>query len=230
MELAEAIEVLKKGGEVTEEVKAALSAFDPSNIVDKGAVDRAAHAARKEAEAKAKEAVEQIEKLQAQVKELEDAKNGVKKSDEAKFEILQKQIAQLTETVQAKDKEAAQMARDAKLTQIVGSAKFHPKNCDGDYARHLLSERLKDLDTDDLANASLVTPILEQLRKEKPSLFAAETPTGTGLNESGGGGGGVRQVNAAELQKLVTSGDLAEAEKTMAEINKAAANEGVEYV
>lgn len=120
MKITELTAKLLKGEQLTEDEKKFLGEFDPDK-----AVNEAAAAARRKAEADAKKLMDELEALKAEKSKAEEDAEKERQKGMTEAQKLAAQIAQLTKSVEdiskakaESDKQAAALARKQKIAQI----------------------------------------------------------------------------------------------------------------
>ena len=206
MTFEEAQKAIADGGEITDDVKAALSGYKPADNTEaieaavKLRTDSIAAAARKDAEGKGT-AAEQAQK---------------------QHEALVKRVEALQGDLTSERERSALAQRTSELHRIGSSLSFNKETVTDDYASHLVKQTLADVNDDDLRNAALVDPITEKLKTDNPQLFAAATASGSGGNGGGEGGaaGGSQTITEKAILDMAETGDPQKASEQLAEISK----------
>jgi hypothetical protein len=228
MTFEEAQKAIADGGEITDDVKAALSGYKPADNTEaieaavKLRTDSIAAAARKDAEGKATELGTQLAALQQKLDEAEAGKGTAAEQAQKQHEALVKRVEALQGDLTSERERSALAQRTSELHRIGSSLSFNKETVTDDYASHLVKQTLADVNDDDLRNAALVDPITEKLKTDNPQLFAAATASGSGGNGGGEGGaaGGSQTITEKAILDMAETGDPQKASEQLAEISK----------
>jgi hypothetical protein len=212
----EARTAIAAGDELTDEVKAALAAYDPQAEIAsavKAQADTIAAAARKDEHAKLVAEQERATALQAQLDAAEANTGTEAEQQQKRYDALTQTIEKLTGDLTAEKESRAAAERTGTLQRLGSTLKFNAETVTGDYSSWLVQQALADVQTADLGNEAVVGPILATLKTSNPQLFAADVPSGTGGNGgSGAGGGGSQRVSEAAVLDAALNGDMAKAD------------------
>ena len=219
----EARKAIADGGELTDEVRAALAAYDPQAEIAaavKAQADTIAAAARKDEHAKLVAEQERATALQAQI-DAAAANTGTEAEQQKKrLETLTKTIESLTNDLKAEKESRAAAERTGTLQRLGSTLKFNADTVTSDYSSWLVQQALADVQTSDLGNEAVVGPILATLKAKNPQLFAADVPSGAGGNGgSGAGGGGVQRVSEAAILQAALAGDVKKADEMIKSVS-----------
>lgn len=167
-----------KGETLGDEEKQLLTGFDPD-----AAVNSAAAAARKKAEAEAEKAHADLAALSQKLNEAEAKLQDAAGKGKTDLEKLTTQVATLTQQVQAAQAEKAKLIRQQKLDDVIRQSGLQfVKEVDGGIMRAALVNEFGDLSDEDLAVADKVKPVLDTFRARNKAVI---------LDTSGHGAGGL---------------------------------------
>ena len=168
-----------KGEELSEDERAALASFDPTDVASGRVKDVQAKAAKEAAELSAK-----VEELQAKLDEKDSA--TLTETEKLKRDLARAQKAQ--EAAQAAadtaQKDAAKTARNYALESVLGGIQWVDDSARA-AGRVLLERELAEVD---LGDKAAVTPIIDAAKQSVLSrLVAADGVNGTGIRNNATG-------------------------------------------
>jgi small-conductance mechanosensitive channel len=180
MSIKDVLSKIKKDGyeKLSDEEKALVDGFDP----DTEANSRASKA-RKEAEGKAKTATDA---LTVELEELKEKYDAIEAGKGNETEQMQRKIDKGNERLEASQAEVAKLKETSATSsrQIaideIGARINWKQETGNDYRKFALKKALEGVDTDELTNDSIVSPILENIRESNKAHIAADGGHGTG--------------------------------------------------
>lgn len=183
MKLKDILAKLAKGESLTADELKFVGGYDPDTEVN-----NAAAAARRKAEQDATDAAKRLSELQSQFdgmrKQLDEA-GKAKMSDAEKsaqaISDLQKQMAELSGKLVAAETEKRTLARQATVQSVIAKSgiKF-VDGVDGEVMSAALAGRFRDVADADLAQESIVKPILESFRSANKTVIVDGSGHGAG--------------------------------------------------
>ncbi len=225
MRISDLLKKMRAGEQLSDEEQTFVDSYSEPDV-EKLANDRAAKA-RLEFSGKLKKADEEKSVLQQQLEALQQKIDAAEGKEKSELEKLQAKLEKLTtdlETEKAERTKAA--AENAKLIrgQKVDKAFAKIKLIEGvnvSDARVLVDHLLTDVDLDD---EEMVDLKLDEFRQRNKPLILTESKSGTGSRGDKGGAGGrgkISTVDTSALLEMATSGNIAEAEKALADAGAA---------
>lgn len=219
--LKKILALVLKSTDLNAEDRKALEAFKPDDYVTRteaqAQLDRHSAGARKDAEAKLAKATTDLEAAQQKIKALEDGQGTEKDKLTRQIESLTGRVEQLNTALETSQKDTAAATRQSRIRAIGSAMNWNRDVVDTTYEDLLLTQALGDLSTEDLENTALTKPILERLQADKPSLFKAAAPGGTGDHHTPAPSAATKHIDGKGLLNIALSGDLEAAEKAVSE-------------
>jgi multidrug efflux pump subunit AcrA (membrane-fusion protein) len=165
-----------KGEQLTEDERAVLAGYDPD-----GAVNSAAAAARKKAEADAAKAAQDAADLKAKLDEALAKLADFDGKGKSEMQKLADQVASLTKQVADANAEKAKLVRQQKLDDVIRASGLQfVKEVDGSIMRGALVKEFEGLPDDALADAEKVTPIINTFRARNRAVILDTSGHGAG--------------------------------------------------
>lgn len=175
MNLKDILAKVRKGETLTDEEKTFLESFDPD-----AALNNAAAAARRKAEADAAALQKQIEDQQKLIEGLQKKADDAGKSGQTELEKAQSQIKTLSETLSTvtkrledADKKSVADARNARITAVAKEAgvQFIP-GFDHELLLNGFARSFEGIKDEDLGNKAIVDPIVSRFREVNKAVIA----------------------------------------------------------
>jgi hypothetical protein len=187
MDIKSVLLKLLKGEEISSDERQFAEGFDLQKQID-----GAQAAARKKLEKRLSEVETERDEIKAKVTELEEAANAADAGNGTEVEKLSKELDKLKKSLADKDvaiesqkAEKAAYVRDVKVGRLLCKIKL-VDGLDPDLPKMALERLLKGVETDDLDDDGVVSPILEKFSSTNKALVLDSAAGGGGTPPKGG--------------------------------------------